>query len=457
MTARWERLPLRVRLVAALVALVTVALAVAGYAATRSLRGYLLDRVDRSLAGVAYGGPRPNFGPDARGGRREPPTPAGYYLRLVNADGSLYTFEAPQDGVLVPDLPAITQDEADGQSFTMEDGGHTWRVVAVVRSDRRIATAARLIDDEMATVNRLAFLQLVIGSVVLAALGAIGSVVVRRSLRPLAAVEATAAEIAAGDLSRRVPSAPPETEVGRLSAAFNAMVERIEVAFRERVESEERMRRFVADASHELRTPLTSIRGFAELYRQGAADDVPRLMRRIEDEGARMGLLVDDLLLLARLDEERPLAREVVDLVGIASDAAHDARVLDPDREVTLDVGEGTYEVRGDEPRLRQVIGNLTSNALRYTPPGTPVEILLACDGDHARVDVVDHGPGLGEDAERVFERFWRADKARSRAEGGSGLGLAIVAAVTAAHGGTVQALSTPGGGATFRVWLPKA
>ena len=247
------------------------------------------------------------------------------------------------------------------------------------------------------------------------------------------------------------------------------MLTEIEAAFAARAASEERMRRFVADASHELRTPLTTIRGFAELYRQGAAgspEEAARLIGRIEEEAARMGLLVEDLLLLARLDQARPLAQDPVDLPVIASDAVHAARAVDPDRSISLEVApqSGPLVVPGDEARLRQVLDNLLSNALTHTPAGSPVTVRLGREEQRAVVEVADRGPGLTpEQARRVFERFYRVDSARSRpttgrvGTGGSGLGLAIVAALVAAHRGTVDVVSTPGEGATFRVWLPLA
>jgi two-component system OmpR family sensor kinase len=292
----------------------------------------------------------------------------------------------------------------------------------------------------------------------------------------LVEVERTAAAIAAGDLSRRVPEHHPGTEVGRLSAALNGMLAQIEAAFglRESSEraaraSEDRMRRFVTDASHELRTPLTSIRGFAELYRQGAAagsQDVDRYMRRIEDAAAQMGLLVDDLLLLARLDQQRPLEREPVDLLAVASDTVHDAQAMSPGRPVLLQVFEGPAApvVMGDQSRLRQILGNLVSNALAHTPDGTPVSVRVGTRIDHqtgrpaGMLEVIDEGPGLpADEAERVFERFYRADPSRTRSRGGTGLGLSIVAALTAAHGGRVELDTRPGDGATFRVILPIA
>jgi two-component system OmpR family sensor kinase len=260
--------------------------------------------------------------------------------------------------------------------------------------------------------------------------------------------------------------------MGRLSRALNAMLEQVERAFGARAaseararRSEERMRRFIADASHELRTPLTSIRGFAELHRQGAVTDpseMSELLSRIEDEATRMGLLVDDLLQLARLDQERPLTLAPVDLVDVVGSAVAAAQASAPDREIDVEAaGDGDLSVSGDEPRLRQVVTNLLDNALAYSPASAPVTVRLGSarrdERDLVSIEVVDRGPGLtAEQSERVFERFYRVDAARSRAQGGTGLGLSIVAAITRAHGGTVEVDSTPGHGTTFRVLLPR-
>jgi two-component system OmpR family sensor kinase len=283
-------------------------------------------------------------------------------------------------------------------------------------------------------------------------------VVVRLGLRPLERMGRTAEAIAGGDLSQRVSPATPRTEIGRLGLALNSMLSQIESAFAERTQSEQRLRRFIADASHELRTPLTSIRGYAELLRRGAErspEDSELARRRIEAEATRMSVLVDDMLLLARLDQGRPLERERVDLQAIVRDARADASAVAPARRVTVDAPDRVV-VTGDDMRLRQVVGNLVRNALVYTPPETPIEIGLARQNGHAVLTVADHGPGLPPDVgTRVFEPFYRGDAGRSRDRGGAGLGLSIVAAVVAAHEGAVRVSETKGGGATFIVDLP--
>jgi two-component system, OmpR family, sensor kinase len=349
--------------------------------------------------------------------------------------------------------------------------------------DDLTAIAGVDLDRDDRLLARLVATQVVVGLVILVLLGSAAYVLVRNSLRPLTEVERTARAIAAGDLSQRVPAGDERTEVGRLSLALNGMLARIERSFRAQQASEEqarasetRMRRFVADASHELRTPLTSIRGFAELYRQGAAgspEETARLMQRIESEGSRMGVLVEDLLQLARLDQQRPLTITPVDLAEVAGDAVHDARAVQPDRPINLHLDESLSEVPvvlGDEARLRQVVGNLVTNALVHTPRTAPVTVRISdepaagdasADGDDGGVvvlQVADQGPGMApEDAARVFERFYRADPSRARTAGGTGLGLAIVSALVAAHGGTVHLDTAPGRGAAFTVRLPRS
>ncbi len=473
-----QRTPLRVTLVVALVVLSAVGLTATGVAVTASLRGYLVDQVDQDLAGQI---PR-SLAQDGGGDRDREPFGPGRpeWLRFTSADG----VPLVDDRVTDPeaDLPKLSREQivsARPAPFTVgaRSGDGHWRVVVQRGTNPQvgqvIAVRAISLDDVDDTVSRLVLLELLVGAVVLALLGGLAYVVVGTSLRPLREVEDTAAEIAAGNLTRRVPGGDPRTEVGRLSLAFNTMLGRIEQAFRAReaseasaLASEERMRRFVADASHELRTPLTSIRGFAELYRQGAvADDesLERVMGRVEQEAARMGLLVEDLLLLARLDQQRPLEQEPVDLLEVAGDAVHDARVLAPDRDITLDVGDGAAVVLGDESRLRQVVSNLVTNALTHTPAGTAVSVSLEVnpapdDGpDRVLLAVSDQGPGMSEpDRAKVFERFYRADPSRTRSAGGSGLGLSIVAALVAAHGGRVGVQSAPGSGSRFLVELPQ-
>lgn len=478
-----DRLPLRIKMTVTVLLLVVGALVAADIAATTALRGYLLGRVDSQLSSAAASvidearhGFQPG-GPDRGGGRLRPPSE--YYISVADAQGrplgaASYSAVAGQSP---PKLPRLTLAQAARQTkpFTVvaQGAGGPWRVLAVMLPDGSLSVATNL-GALNSTLTHLKFLELVTGGVVLALLGGLAYLLVRRGLRPLVEVERTAAAIAAGELSRRVPDHHPRTEVGRLSAALNGMLGQIETAFRVQQASEsaaraseQQMRRFVTDASHELRTPLTSIRGFAELYRQGAAAgavDVSRYMQRIEDAAARMGLLVEDLLLLARLDQQRPLEQHPVDLLAVASDAVHEARAAARGRVLILQTIDGPAPpvVIGDDSRLRQVLSNLLSNALTHTPDGTSVAVRVGTRPDDrsagavAVLEVVDDGPGLQPaDAERVFERFYRADPSRTRSRGGAGLGLSIVAALVAAHGGRVELDTSPGGGATFRVLLP--
>jgi two-component system OmpR family sensor kinase len=475
------RTPLRVKLVAALTALVALALVVTGVAASTALRGYLIDRVDANLAASISTPGALNQPPPDVVGDRGLHRPDEYAVQVSSLDGVVvqaFSFSDPEASP--PALPTVTAALVDShreRPFTVgsQRGSARWRVLLLPARVRDVGSGfvavAAPLNDVDSTARHLELLELAIGAIVLLGFAGLGYGAVRTSLRPLVEVEETAEAIAGGDLSRRVPESDPRTEVGRLSRSLNGMLTQIEQAFHaqeaseaEARQSEERMRRFVADASHELRTPLTSIRGFAELYRQGAVaskDELGRVMRRVEDEAARMGLLVDDLLLLARLDQQRPLAHEPVDVLQLARDAAHDASAVAPDRSITVEVtGDGPPVVLGDDARLRQVFGNLLTNALTHTPAQTPVRLRVGADNGSglAAVEVVDEGPGLSpEQSARVFERFYRADAARTRAQGGSGLGLSIVAALVAAHGGRVEVDSVPGRGATFRVLLPLA
>jgi two-component system OmpR family sensor kinase len=480
----WRRTPLWLRLITTVLALSIVALTVMGVIGARLLRGYLVDRVDDQLVEVAANANSfvRNVDPNA------PHTPSPYYIEFDGTNDETLVLSNSM-GEEVPALPNLTIREADArnlEAFTVpaSNGDGSFRAVATPASIRLPNTTERVpgtlliatsLDDVDATVHQLSTINLLVGAAVIAGLALAAYTMVRTALRPLTKIEQTAAAIAGGDLSRRVDNDNPNTEVGRLGLALNTMLEQIETAFLARQaseatarRSEEKMRRFVADASHELRTPLTSIRGFAELHRQGAVTDpaeVSRLLNRIEDEAMRMGLLVDDLLLLARLDQQRPFEHGPVDLRVLAADAVEAARATAPEREIRLDLpageADGELVVAGDEPRLRQVLSNLLDNALAYSPADSPITVLggpTRRDGrDMAFVQVRDRGPGLvPEQAERVFERFYRTDRARSRAHGGTGLGLSIVAAITAAHGGSVELDTAPGEGATFRVLLPR-
>jgi two-component system OmpR family sensor kinase len=366
--------------------------------------------------------------------------------------------------------PSVPSDNDVGpEPVTVGSVDHSsveWRAMTVRGPRGELTTVAIDLSDVQSTVRALVYAQVGIGAAVLLVLGVAGYAVVHRSLRPLVEVEQTAAAIADGQLDRRVPQRDPRTEVGRLSLALNGMLAQIQRAVassessaEQARSSEDRMRRFITDASHELRTPLTTIRGFAELYRQGAASDVEMAMSRIESESSRMGLLVEDLLLLARLDAQRPLERHRVDLLALASDAVHDAQSIAPRRDITMEVfdGPGTPEVLGDEARLRQVLGNLVANALQHTPESAGVTVRVGTVDDNAVLEVCDEGPGMSQDvAHRVFERFYRADSSRARASGGTGLGLSIVDSLVYAHGGTVSVTTAPGEGCRFKVNLPR-
>ncbi|TMR27390.1 sensor histidine kinase [Actinomadura geliboluensis] len=476
----WGRTSLRVKLIAGMLVLVTFGMTVMSAAGASVLRQYLVGRADDQLRS-SVGRAVEQVVPQLRRGEVniDVRIPSEMYGQVRTDDGHALGQNPAWSETGHPKLPADLREHIDRPFTVRGTGGSQWRILAEPIPGGIIVLAFSM-DEVDRTVQRLVVIDAIVGLLVLGVLVALGVWVVRASLRPLAAVEETAGAIAAGDLSRRVPQADPRTEMGRLGRSLNTMLGQIEAAFGARAESEaaarrseetalrseERMRRFIADASHELRTPLTAIRGFAEFYRQGAARspaELDRLIGRIEETASRMGLLVEDLLLLARLDRQRPIERRPVDLLAVAADSVQEARVLAPERKIDLSVEGGlAYQVRGDEPRLRQVLGNLLSNAIAHTPEGTPVDVRLQPGtlrgGPAAVIAVADQGPGLSaEQAERVFERFYRADEARSRDYGGAGLGLAIVAALVAAHEGIVEADSTPGGGATFRVVLPLA
>jgi two-component system, OmpR family, sensor kinase len=461
-------LSLRARLVLGVIVLSAIGLVLANVATYSALRSFLIDRTDEALAEAHAGVEREVFRggpPRGRGGPIAGLAP-GDFVELRAGDGDiLFSQQMVRFGHSPPAPPRLPQpiDVAGGARYgTAEaaEGDGRYRFVASsLPGAGATLIVARPLDDVDETLKRLLVLEIVVGAAVLLALGALGLWVVRLGLRPLEEIEATAGAIAAGDLSRRVERAEPTTEVGRLGLALNAMLGQIESAFRAREASERKLRRFVADASHELRTPLSAVRAYAELFERGAEtrpDDLARAMAGITGESERMSLLVDDLLLLARLDEGRPLDRERVALDEVVAEAVETARTLEPQRRIELERED--VAVVGDRARLRQVVDNLLSNVRAHTPAEAAVRVRVARDDGAALVEVADSGPGLSaEETERVFERFYRADPSRARASGGVGLGLSIVAAVTRAHGGTASARSGPNGGATFEIRLPAA
>jgi two-component system, OmpR family, sensor kinase len=590
-----DRTPLSVKLIAAVLTLVLIALVLISTAGARVLESYLLGQADTSVQALIQKQSLPNQG--QLGNPRPLPNeaviwypnggqPQSVVVPVSTPDyygmGSQFYGVVPQAEILAgPQIPgspsSLPSTAASAITVPATSGGGRWRVVGVPAtvtdpSNGTVTHGTEVlaidVSSDYAVIGKLMEIDLIVGLIVILGLAMVGIAVVRASLRPLTDIERTAEAIAVGDLTRRVPDHDPRTEVGRLGQSLNTMLAQIEAAFDARAESEfaarqseQRMRQFVADASHELRTPLTAIRGFAEYYRQrggiaeipGAAEpptptngagvaaaeagaaaaetvagapgapvprhgsdygpegrsgpltrsELDRIMQRVEQEASRMGVLVEDMLLLARLDQQRPLEQRTVDMLTLAADAVHDARLVAPDRSINLTVGAGAaLLVIGDEVRLRQVIGNLMSNALNHTPEGTPIEVRVrlgsldewrtaavgthraavqgsrrgaAPDAGRAAVgvagarrnaqpfpavvfEIADQGPGLTPaQAEHVFERFYRVDQARTRHSGGAGLGLAIVAALVPAHGGTVWVESPPGGGAIFRIAIPLA
>ncbi|HEX6452034.1 MAG TPA: HAMP domain-containing sensor histidine kinase [Trebonia sp.] len=523
-----DRTPLRTKLIGAFLALVIVTLTAISVTTVVVLRSYLTTRYDDVVTQAfehisaepynIFGGNPPGYAiplvglPNGFGGIQLDGTPLKPDPNYPGISGF-----GSQRAPAVPNVPT-TQSWATANAQQLVtvgsvSGPDVWRVMTTpvtFNNQSGIIVVAYDLGPINAEIRRLVTVELIMGAAIVVVLTAVTVGVVRANLRPLDDIEMTAGQIAKGHLNHRIPERDPRTEIGSLGHSLNAMLAQIETAFhaREKSEqaahdSEERMRRFIADASHELRTPLTTIRGFAEYYRQrgglssgtdngdspATADspaglgraDIDRIMQRLESEAARMGLLVEDLLQLARLDQQRPLDLAPADLLTLSADAVQDARIVAPDRPVDLVIGRGAaFIVEGDEQRLRQVIGNLVGNAITHTPDGTPVRVKLSAgsmvppvpassSGDGAAgndaaqeevpavvLDVEDDGPGMtAEQSRRVFERFYRADAARNRASGGTGLGLAIVAGLVAAHGGTVSVKSAPGEGADFQVKLP--
>jgi two-component system, OmpR family, sensor kinase len=519
-----DRTPLRVKLIAALLTLVIAALAGITVAGAFIFSDYLHSNADRQVTSLLTEADQ-SF--QYALGSRNPAL--NQMICLGSNMEAFYTTELPglgpstlqpcqnfqTSGGTQPDINVSAswlKANADKLITVKSTNGHdSWRILehpaTYTLPGGAPLTGTVIVGEDLGNINqtiaRLISIDLIVGAIVVVGLAVAGIAIVRASLQPLAEIERTASEIADGDLSRRVPDGDPRTEVGSLGRSLNAMLAHIEAAFQAQARSEAaarrsegRMRQFAADASHELRTPLTAIKGFAEYYRQRGGvgangnghlphEDVDRIMQRVEEEASRMGVLVEDLLLLARIDQQRPLEHHPVDVLALAADAVQDARMIAPDRDVRLNVGHDTaFLVLGDEARLRQVVGNLMNNALSHTPAGTPVEVYvhsgtLSWQNAGTRLgspgpvgisgpgtgqpwapavilEVVDHGPGMtAEQAQHVFERFYRTDQARTRATGGTGLGLAIVSALVMSHGGTVALDTAPGRGATFRVALP--
>ena len=388
-----------------------------------------------------------------------PLLPPGTFGEQRNADGTV--FGSAIGYGTQPKLPAVLPaPPPNGRYFTVAaaDGSGQFRVFALPSAPGHFTVIAVPTTEVLNALRRLVLIEAgaVAGLIVVTAVGA--WLIMRRGLRPLERMAGTAAQISAGDMSQRVTPADGGSEVGELGLALNTMLDDIEAAFAERDQTEQRLRQFLADASHELRTPLTSIQGFAELFRlsgENARVDLPTILRRIEEESARMRVLVEDLLLLARLDEHRPTEREPTDLVVLAADACTDVVATDPHRQVTLDAPEPVV-VTGDEVHLRQAIANLTTNALRHTPAGSPLVVGCHVEDGQAVVSVRDHGPGLDQESlAHAFDRFWQGDKARVGT--GTGLGLSIVAAIAEEHGGSASAGNAPDGGAVFTLSLPRA
>ncbi|MFG2025680.1 sensor histidine kinase [Streptomyces sp. NPDC048825] len=482
---RWRRpWTLRARLVMALLVLAALGLGTIGAASVVLIRKSMIARMDdqlRVLVQQVDGRPG-QLKPSPEDRRNSSGLPTEFALKVLYGNGKTQLSAQPAGvGPALPLINSTTVDRYDERPFTVADqqGGGDWRVVVSKRTmpdGPRIIVAAQSTETAEATVTQLIWIEVGVGIALLLVLGGVGFLLVLLGLRPLTKIERTAEDIAGGHLDLRL-AADPHTEVGRLGGALNTMVDRLSSALRQRERSETRLRRFVADASHELCTPLTSIRGFAELNRCGGAPDradVDRLMGRIEGEAIRMGRLVDDLLLLARLDQERALDLAELDVRSLVDDAVHDARVRDPERPLILESAEKPIRVTVDEHRIRQVITNLVGNALAHTPPGTPVHIrvgmpvtrpeppvaVAGSPESYGRVvlEVIDQGPGVPlESAPNIFDRFYRVDEARSRTRGGTGLGLAITAAILEAHGGRVELRTVPGEGACFTVLLPLA
>ena len=476
-----DRLPhslsLRTQLVVVTSVLIALAIAVTSLVAISALRAQMVHQLDEEMKASSSS----LVSSVGTSQTRQDGAVGSYRVYVLDQHGNvLHSIagadqQAENEPVLTGwDSEKVKKYHETGTTVNSRTGSNDWRIMPISlesstngqASSMVIALPLKQTNQVVALVGVLTF---AFGLATLAAAIAMTWVIVTRTFEPLARVEQTAAKIAAGDLSQRIEDYNPSNEIGNLAISLNTMLAQIESSFNAQAKSEAKMRRFVGDASHELRTPLVSIRGYSELYRQGALPNdeaVATAMGRIESESKRMGQLVEDLLTLARIDERRESKLAPFNLFHLAVDASNDAYATSPDREVSLvgltdDVAPTSAPVIGDESRMRQVVANLLTNAMRYTPAGTPLEIAVGVREDVpgyplSVIEVRDHGPGIhGEDRERVFERFYRTDTSRSRETGGTGLGLSIVAAILEQHDGSVHIEETPGGGATFVISLP--
>jgi two-component system OmpR family sensor kinase len=382
--------------------------------------------------------------------------PAGVVLGQIGGD-----LNSTEISTYLKGITAEKVSEYGDRPFTIEAPGADFRVIArALPSGLGTFVVAQTFEYIDRTLRRLQGLFILIGLAMIFLIAFASRKVIKVGLRPLATVEATAERIAEGDLTARLPDVKPNTEVGRLVNTLNTMLGRIEESFAARVESESKLRRFVADASHELRTPITAIRGFAELHRQGAVTgdaNTKELIGRIEGESKRMGSLVEDLLLLARLDQSREMKTEPVNLSKLVADAVASARAAGPNHKVNFDEPVEEIYALGDNDRIHQVVANLLANSRTHTPSGTTIDVSIVQSEDGVRIRIADNGPGLSkQDQERIFERFYRADSSRVRQDGeGTGLGLSIVDAVMRAHAGQVSVESELGKGAAFTLFFP--
>ena len=469
---------LRTRLLVGVLLLSALGFLVSDLVAQNAMQKFLVEQVDDQLLSVADGAlmrvDRAGIQDDDDDGRTKSAAPAP--LRSVPSSVSITLLDPFGNYVggvggdlnaqkitdyVLGTLPARAA-EYGNKPFTLEVPGSDFRVLArVLPSAMGSVFVAQSLSGVDETSKRLRLIFVFIGLIALLLIALASRIVIKIGLRPLADVEDVAEKIADGDLSARLPDAKPDTEVGRLVSSLNAMLSRIEESFAARAESESKLRRFVADASHELRTPLTAIRGFAELHRQGAVKGeaaTSELVGRIENESVRMGALVEDLLMLARLDQSRELVSEPVNLNEVVTESVESARAAGPEHPISIDLPDEAF-VLGDAGKIYQVVANLLANARIHTPVGTPISVSVKSDDAGTTISIKDSGPGLSEaDQARIFERFYRADPSRNRSnEEGSGLGLSIVDAVMQAHGGKVGVTSKLGEGATFTVFFPLA